>query len=135
MATRYPAELRQRAVELARLREKPIKQLATDLGISGATLHGWLKQTNIDEGLREGLTTDERAEMVRLRRANRVLEMENEILKRAAVDSTGQRNRAWSLSVGVSYSRVFRGRELSFAATASRSSWVRPAMLVPFGKY
>ena len=84
MATRYPAELRQRAVELARLREKPIKQLATDLGISCATLHGWLKQTNIDEGLREGLTTDERAEMVRLRRANRVLEMENEILKRAA---------------------------------------------------
>jgi len=84
MATRYPAEFRERAVELARLREKPIKQLATDLGISGATLHGWLKQTNIDEGLREGLTTDERAEMVRLRRANRVLEMENEILKRAA---------------------------------------------------
>lgn len=84
MATRYPAEFRQRAVELARLREKPITQLAADLGISDATLHGWLKQANIDEGLREGLTTDERAEMVRLRRANRVLEMENEILKRAA---------------------------------------------------
>jgi transposase len=84
MATRYPAEFRERAVELARLREKPIKQLATDLGISDATLHGWLKRTNIDEGLREGLTTDERAEIVRLRRANRVLEMENEILKRAA---------------------------------------------------
>jgi transposase len=84
MATRYPAEFRQRAVELARLREKPITKLAADLGISGATLHGWLKQANIDEGLREGLTTDERAEMVRLRRANRVLEMENEILKRAA---------------------------------------------------
>ena len=84
MATRYPAEFRQRAVELARLHEKPIKQLATHLGISDATLHGWLKQTNIDEGLREGLTTDERVEMVRLRRANRVLEMEVEILKRAA---------------------------------------------------
>jgi transposase len=84
MATRYPAEFRQRAVELARLREKPVKQLATDLGISDATLHGWLKRADIDEGLREGLTTDERAEMVRLRRANRVLEMENEILKRAA---------------------------------------------------
>ena len=84
MATRYPAEFRERAVELARLREKPIKQLATDLGISDATLHGGLKQTNIDEGLREGLTTEERAEMVRLRRANRVLEMEVEILKRAA---------------------------------------------------
>ena len=84
MATRYPAEFRQRAVELARLREKPITQLALDLGISDATLHAWLKQADIDEGRREGLTSDERAELVRLRRANRVLEMENEILKRAA---------------------------------------------------
>ena len=84
MATRYPAEFRERAVELARLREKPVAQLATDLGVSSATLHGWLKQTDINEGRREGLTTEERAELVRLRRANRVLEMENEILKRAA---------------------------------------------------
>jgi transposase len=84
MATRYPAEFRQRAVELARLREKPIKQLATDLGISDQTLHNWLKQADIDAGRRDGLTTEERAELVRLRRANRVLEMENEILKRAA---------------------------------------------------
>jgi len=84
MATRYPAEFRQRAVEVARLREKPIKQLAMDLGISDQTLHNWLRQADIDEGRRDGLTTEERAEMVRLRRANRVLEMENEILKRAA---------------------------------------------------
>src|SRR2546428_14094998 len=84
MATRYPAEFRERAVELARLREKPIKQLAADLGIPDQTLHNWLKQADIDGGRREGLTTEERAELVRLRRANRVLEMENEILKRAA---------------------------------------------------
>jgi transposase len=84
MATRYPEEFRRRAVELARLREKPITHLAADLGISDATLHAWLKQADIDEGRREGLTSDERAELVRLRRANRVLEMENEILKRAA---------------------------------------------------
>ncbi len=84
MATRYPAEFRERAVELARLREKPVTQLATDLGISDQTLHNWLKQADIDAGRREGLTTEERAELVRLRRANRVLEMENEILKRAA---------------------------------------------------
>ena len=84
MATRYPPEFRQRAVELARQREKPLRQLATDLGISDQTLHSWLKQADIDEGRREGLTTEERAELVRLRRANRVLEMENEILKRAA---------------------------------------------------
>ena len=82
--TRYPAEFRERAVELARRREKPVKQLASDLGVSDQTLHNWLKQADIDEGRREGLTTEERAELVRLRRANRVLEMENEILKRAA---------------------------------------------------
>ena len=84
MVTRYPAEFRERAVELARLREKPVTQLARDLGISEQTLHNWLKQADIDAGRREGLTTEERAELVRLRRANRVLEMENEILKRAA---------------------------------------------------
>ena len=84
MATRYPAEFRERAVELARLREKPVKEIAADLGISDQTLHNWMKQTDIDAGRREGLTTEERAELVRLRRSNRVLEMENEILKRAA---------------------------------------------------
>jgi len=84
MGKRYPAEFRQRAVELARQREKPLRQLAGDLGISDQTLHNWLTQGDIDEGRREGLTTEERAELVRLRRANRVLEMENEILKRAA---------------------------------------------------
>src|SRR2546428_9967721 len=71
MATRYPAEFRQRAVELARLREKPIKQLAADLGIPDQTLHNWLKQADIDpHQADEGLTTEERAELVRLRRAH-----------------------------------------------------------------
>ena len=84
MAVPYPPEFRRRAVELARLHEKPIARIAEELGIADATLHGWLKQADIDEGHQEGLTSEERAELVRLRRANRVLEMENEILKRAA---------------------------------------------------
>jgi transposase-like protein len=84
MATRYPHEFRQRAVELARLGEKPIAQIAVDLGISDQTLRNWVKQTDINEGRRDGLTTEERAELVRLRRANRVLEMEVEILKHAS---------------------------------------------------
>jgi transposase-like protein len=71
-------------VELARLRERPIAHIAAELGISDATLHNWLKQADIDEGVRDGLTTEERAELVRLRRANRTLAMENEVLKRAA---------------------------------------------------
>lgn len=81
---RYPPEFRQRAVELARQREKSVRQLALDLGVSEQTLGQWVKQADIDEGKREGLTTEERAELVRLRRRNRLLEMEIEILKKAS---------------------------------------------------
>lgn len=84
MAKGYPAEFRERAVELARLREKPVAQLARDLGVSEQTLGNWVKQADINEGRREGLTTEERAELVRLRRRNRLLEMEIEILKKAS---------------------------------------------------
>ena len=82
-APRSP-EFRRRAVELARLGEKPIAQIAKDLGIAESGLRRWMKQADIDEGAKDGLTTDERAELVRLRREKRVLEMEVEILKRAS---------------------------------------------------
>ena len=77
-------EFRRRAVELARLREKPIAQIAKDLGIAESGLRRWMAQADIDEGKKEGLTSDERAELVQLRRDKRVLEMEVEILKRAS---------------------------------------------------
>lgn len=77
-------EFRRRAVELARLGEKPIAQIAKDLGIAESGLRRWMKQADIDEGKKDGLTSDERAELVRLRREKRVLEMEVEILKRAS---------------------------------------------------
>ena len=77
-------EFRRRAVELARLGEKPIAQIARDLGIAESGLRRWVKQADIDEGKKDGLTSDERAELVRLRREKRVLEMEVEILKRAS---------------------------------------------------
>ncbi len=77
-------EFRRRAVELARLREKPIAQIAKDLGIAESGLRRWMAQADIDEGRREGLSSDERKELVELRRQKRVLEMEVEILKRAS---------------------------------------------------
>jgi transposase len=80
----HPPEFRQRAVELARLREKPIAKLADDLGISESCLRNWIAQADVNDGTRPGLTTDERSELVRLRREKRVLEMEIEILKRAS---------------------------------------------------
>lgn len=84
MPAPHPPEFRKRAVELARLREKPIREIAKDLGISESCLRNWMSRADVDEGRKEGLTTDERAELVRLRRELRVKEMEIEILKRAS---------------------------------------------------
>ena len=80
----HPREFRQRAVELARLREKPVAKIAEDLGISDSCLRSWMAQADVDDGRRPGLSVDERAELVKLRREKRVLELENEILMRAA---------------------------------------------------
>ena len=84
MPRAHPPEFRQRAVELARLREKPLAKIAADLGIAESCLRNWIKQADIDDGRRQGLSTDERAELVALRRELRTTKMENEILRRAA---------------------------------------------------
>ena len=76
MATSARAEFRQRAIELARERPKPIAETAADIGIPESRLRNWVHQADIDECRRRGLTTDERAELVALRRENRVLRME-----------------------------------------------------------
>lgn len=84
MPAPHPLEFRQRAVELARMGEKPVSAIAKDLGISESCLRNWMNRADVDEGLAEGLSTDERAELVRLRRELRVKDMEIEILKRAS---------------------------------------------------
>ena len=81
----HPPEFRRRAVELARMREKPVAELASDLGISESCLRNRMAQADRDEGRRsDGLSTVERDELVRLRRELRVAKLEVEILKRAA---------------------------------------------------
>ncbi len=72
------------AVELAREREKPIRQIASDLGISETCLRNWVNQADVDDGRREGLTTSEREELRKLRSELRVVKMERDILKKAA---------------------------------------------------
>jgi transposase-like protein len=84
MPRAHPPEFRQRAVELARLREKPASQIANDLGISDSCLRSWVRQADIEDGRRPGVTQDEHAELIELRRELRVAKMEVEILKRAA---------------------------------------------------
>lgn len=82
---RYPEEFKAEAVQLARsFPEKSIRRLAYELGISDQTLRNWIKQAEIDRGEREGLTNQEREELRRLRRENKILRKEREILKKAA---------------------------------------------------
>lgn len=72
MPAAHPVEFRRRTVALARSKEKPVAQLAADLGVSESCLRRWMKIADVDEGVQEGVTSDERAELVRLRRENRV---------------------------------------------------------------
>jgi len=82
----YPKEFREDVVAVARRRESGVtlKQIATDFGVSEATLQNWLRQADIEEGNRPGRTADEAAEVRELRRRNRLLEQENEVLRKAA---------------------------------------------------
>jgi transposase len=85
MPAPHPPEFRQRAVELAREGSKPVAKLATDLGISESCLRNWMAQADADEkGSPARLTSTEKRELAELRRRNRQLELENDILKRAA---------------------------------------------------
>ncbi len=64
---------------------KPLAQISRELDVSEQTLRNWRKQQEIDEGEREGLTTDEKEELARLRRENKLLKQEKEILRKATV--------------------------------------------------
>ena len=84
MTKHYPQEFRDDVVKVARLRQSSMRQVALDFGISAATLYQWLQKDEIKQGLREVVATPERvAENRELRRRNRVLEQEVEILRRA----------------------------------------------------
>lgn len=80
----YPPEFRAEAVQLAKSSGKSVSKIAKDVGICPETLRSWIKQSEIDSGEREGLTTTELEELRQLRRENRILREEREILKKAA---------------------------------------------------
>ena len=81
---RYPPEFKREAIRLVRASDRSIPQIANELGVSYNSLRSWMKQAEIDQGEREGLTTEEREELRKLRKENRVLRQEREILRKAA---------------------------------------------------
>ena len=79
----FSPEFKARTVELIRTTGKSVAQVCRDLDLTETAVRGWVRQADVDEGTREGLTTEERAELARLRREVRDLREEREILKKA----------------------------------------------------
>ena len=95
MPAPHPPEFRRRAIELARQGDRPVRVVAEQLSISESCLRNWMAQADADDagpgttagspaGSSSRLTRDEKRELTELRREKRRLEVENEILKRAA---------------------------------------------------
>lgn len=84
MPKAFPPEFRRDVVAVARKREASLAQIAKDFGISESCLHRWVQAADVEDGVRPGLTSAEAAELREVKKRNRVLEQENEILRRAA---------------------------------------------------
>ena len=113
------------AVRLVLDEGKTVAAAARDLGLTESSLRNWVEQARADRtNGKTGLTTEERTELAALRKDNRELRMERDILKKAAAGSTGQCNSGRSVSAGVAYPSVLRGRELRRCAMVLRSACV-----------
>lgn len=84
MPKKFPPEFKRDVVTVARRGDLTIPEVAADFDISVESVRRWMRQADIDDGVVEGLTSAEQSELVQLRRDKRRLEMENEILRRAA---------------------------------------------------
>ena len=84
MPKKFPPEFKRDVANVARRGGLTIAEVAADFDVSPESVRRWMRQADIDDGIKNGQTTAEQEEVVRLRRENRRLEMENEILRRAA---------------------------------------------------
>jgi transposase len=80
----FPREFREDVVRVARSSDASVARVAKDFGISESCLHRWLALDDVDQGKRPGVSSAESAELRELRKRNKLLEQENEVLRRAA---------------------------------------------------
>jgi len=81
---KFPPEFKRDVVTVARPGDLSVNEVAADFGVAPETVRRWMRQADVDDGVKDGLTSSEQSEIVQLRRTSRGLEMENEILCRAA---------------------------------------------------
>ena len=84
MLKKYPPEFQRGMVTVARRGDLSVVEVAIDFGVAEESVRRWMRQADVDDGIKDGQTSAEQAEIVQLRREKRRLEMENEILRRAA---------------------------------------------------
>lgn len=84
MAKPYPKEFRDDVVAVARKGHAPMSQVAKDFGISEGSLRNWMQKADIEDGHRPGLSEADRVELREAKKRIRLLEQENEVLRRAA---------------------------------------------------
>ncbi len=112
----YPAEFRAQLVELVRAGRKP-EELAREFEPTAQSIHNWVAQADRDAGRRhDGLTSSEREELTRLRRENRQLKLEREILAKAA---------AWSARVKLVVASVMRPMAVYRRSQNASGRWNR----------
>ena len=80
----YPKEFRDDVVAVARKGQAPLNQIAKDFGISEGCLHNWMKKADVEDGRRPGVSDADRVELRDAKKRIRLLEQENEVLRRAA---------------------------------------------------
>ncbi|WP_162948805.1 transposase [Streptomyces europaeiscabiei] len=127
----FTPEFKTEIVELCRRGDRSVGQIAKDFDPTETAVRDRAKQAEVDAGQRDGLTSSEREELAALRRENRRLREDVDILKAGHLgfDRSRQRSRlVWN-------PRHLRGRLLSFVAMASRSSWLSVDRFVPLGRY
>ena len=84
MPKKFPQEFKRDVVTVARRGDLTVAEVAADFGVAPESVRRWMRQADIDDGIKDGLTSAEQDELVQLRRRARRLEQENEILRRAA---------------------------------------------------